>query len=229
MQNTHINVDRKIEVADVTVGDVVECTTSKGTFKAKIDIIYDLSAVVEIGKREKTVVQFKNMSKDGKKIKIYKKLLKRTHTKPNQTANHHSISKEKVKIISKRRVEQWTMDGTYIGSFESITAANNHFDKPKSGIGHCLRKLSNSSMGYRWKYSGEEFTKIEPIKRDNAHMRKSVLQIKNGLVINEYASIREAAKALGINPSTITAAAKKKQKTSGGFEWEYKANMNWKN
>ena len=229
MQNTHINVDRKIEVADVTVGDVVECTTSKGTFKAKIDIIYDLSAVVEIGKREKTVVQFKNMSKDGKKVKIYKKLLKRTHTKPNQTANQQSISKEKVKTLSKRRVEQWTMDGTYIGSFESITAANEHFDKPKSGIGHCLRGLSNSSMGYRWKYSGQEFTKIEHIKRDNAHMRKSVLQIKDGLVINEYVSIREAAKALGINPSTITAAAQKKQNTSGGFVWEYKVNKSREN
>lgn len=224
MQNTHIDVDRNIEVANVTVGDVVECTTSKGTFTAKIDIIYDRSAVVEMDKREKTVVQFKNMSKDGQKVKIYKKLLKRAYVGPKQAAKRKPKPKRKIETVPKKRVEQWTLDGTYLQSFDSIAEANRHFGREKSGIGQCLRKYTTSSFGYRWKYSGEEFQKIEHKKRNNTHRQKRVLQIKDGVVIKEYASIKEAAETLGINSTTISAAAKKVQKTSGGFEWEYKSN-----
>lgn len=225
MTNTQTYSDRNIDVANVAVGDVVECQTpAKGIFKAKIEIIYDHSAVVEISKRERTVVKFKDMIKDGQKVNVSKQLFKRTRKAPKKEVDPvNTPSKNKKRNrMPKRRIEQWTVDGVYINSFDSIVEANKHFNVEHSGIGHCLRKIITTSLGYKWKYVGEEFPIIKPVKKTNAHMRKNVLQIKDGVVINEYASIQEAADALGVHASGIAAGARKKQKTSAGFEWEYK-------
>lgn len=223
MQNTHIDVDRNIEVANVTVGDVVECQTpSKGTFKAKIEIIYDHSAVVEISKRERTVVKFKDMVKDGHQVKVSKQVLKRYRNIPKKEVDPNAAPKKKRIRTPKRRIEQWTIEGVYINSFDSIAEANKHFEIAHSGIPHCLRKKTDSSLGYRWKYAGDEFSAMKNVKKTNDHLLKGVVQIKDGLVINEFASVKEAGQALGVHPSGIAAAARKKQSTSSGFEWEYK-------
>ncbi|SDQ19289.1 hypothetical protein LHA31_10215 [Carnobacterium viridans] len=223
MTNTQTYSDRNIDVANVTVGDVVECQTqAKGIFKARIEIIYDHSAVVEISKRERTVVKFKDMVKDGHQVKVTKQVLKRYRNIPKKEVDPNAAPKKKRIRTPKRRIEQWTMDGVYINSFDSIAEANKHFNIAHSGIPHCLRKKTDSSLGYRWKYAGDEFPEIKNMKKINHHTSKSILQIKNGVVINEFASVKDAGKALGVHPSGIAAGARKKQKTSYGFEWEYK-------
>lgn len=55
----------------------------------------------------------------------------------------------------------------------------------------------------------------------------SVLQIdKNGNTINEFESIRDAARKTNISRSNIAAVIKNKQKTAGGFIWKTKKKNN---
>lgn len=49
-----------------------------------------------------------------------------------------------------------------------------------------------------------------------------VIQIKNGEIINEFNSAKEAAKITGFNQSNITRACQGKRKTIGGCTWKYK-------
>ena len=52
----------------------------------------------------------------------------------------------------KRRkpVEQWTKDGEYIATFESVTKASKEIGIPKSNIFSCLSGAYKSAGGYKW-------------------------------------------------------------------------------
>lgn len=71
------------------------------------------------------------------------------------------------------------------------------------------RKASMSALG--------KFGKDNPSS-------KTVLQIKNGVVIAEFGSCCEASRITGISESQISGCATKKKqyKTAGGFQWKYK-------
>lgn len=58
--------------------------------------------------------------------------------------------------------------------------------------------------------------------KDNANSIK-VAQIKEGIIINVYNSVREAERITGIGHSAISRCAnkQKKYKTAGGFKWSY--------
>jgi ribosomal protein L25 (general stress protein Ctc) len=55
------------------------------------------------------------------------------------------------------------------------------------------------------------------------HRTRAVRQMKDGVVVAEYPSIKEAAAQLGINRSHLCNVLRKQQGhvTAGGFEWEY--------
>jgi len=60
-------------------------------------------------------------------------------------------------------------------------------------------------------------------KRGKLHPRgKTVQQIKNGEIIEEFGSIREAGLITGIHRGTIDQVLSGKGKTAGGFHWKYK-------
>lgn len=51
---------------------------------------------------------------------------------------------------------------------------------------------------------------------------RSVLQIDGAIVIEEYKSIAEAGRAVGVHPTTISHVLKGNRKTAGGYTWRYK-------
>ena len=53
-------------------------------------------------------------------------------------------------------------------------------------------------------------------------LSKPVIQIKDGDVINEYNSIKEASEKTGIIKQNISSALTGKYKSAGGFHWKYK-------
>lgn len=55
---------------------------------------------------------------------------------------------------------------------------------------------------------------------------KTILQIKNGLVIMEYNGTRDAERKTGIKRQGILSAIKGRAKTAGGFVWCYKGGKN---
>ena len=52
---------------------------------------------------------------------------------------------------------------------------------------------------------------------------RSVLQMdEDGNILNEYETISDAAREIGVDSKCITDAAKGKQKHAGGYRWKYK-------
>lgn len=56
----------------------------------------------------------------------------------------------------------------------------------------------------------------------NSPYSKIVLQIKNGIIINEFWGTHEAERLTGIKHQGICSCCVGKQKTSGGYMWKYK-------
>ena len=53
-------------------------------------------------------------------------------------------------------------------------------------------------------------------------LSKKVLQLKNGVIVAEYGALMEAERATGINCGTISNCCRGIQKTTHGFQWQYK-------
>lgn len=66
----------------------------------------------------------------------------------------------------------------------------------------------------------------DKISKNNArNMIREVIQMtKNGIFINEWASMSEASKTLNINIGSICRCCKCKKKSAGGYLWKYKNN-----
>lgn len=60
-------------------------------------------------------------------------------------------------------------------------------------------------------------------KFDKEHpASKSVLQIKNNLIIAEFFSVSDASRKTKINPSNIVSCCRGRKQTAGGYNWKYK-------
>lgn len=75
------------------------------------------------------------------------------------------------------------------------------------------RKMSQKAKGRDMSKAIEVSSKMQS---------KAVIQMLNGLEINTFNSVKEAAMVLNINPSNISNCACGRRKTAGGFNWKYK-------
>ena len=79
------------------------------------------------------------------------------------------------------------------------------------------------SEAHRGKKLSEETRKKISEKQINGKKSKSVLQMdKTNKIIAEYPSLREVERQTGFNNSSISLCCRGKQKTCGGFKWQYK-------
>ena len=79
------------------------------------------------------------------------------------------------------------------------------------------RNISIAKMGH--KHSEETIRKM--VLNRNSGKKVNQLDLK-GNFIRTWNSMKEAAAGVGLNcPSTISGTCRGKQKTSGGFRWEY--------
>jgi hypothetical protein len=53
-------------------------------------------------------------------------------------------------------------------------------------------------------------------------LSKPVIQLKDGIVISEYISVKSASEITGVIKQNISSALTGRYKTAGGFEWKYK-------
>lgn len=71
-----------------------------------------------------------------------------------------AIKIKKYNYINKNRtipVEQYTLDGTYINSFYSISSAARSINRRREGIRDCCRGRQLSAYGYIWKYKQDDY------------------------------------------------------------------------
>lgn len=122
-----------------------------------------------------------------------------------------------------RKIAAYDLDGNLVGVYGSGGEAARELGLPKNtDVGRVARGERPQTHGYVFKYLSEAKMKIDK-RPDPSYAMKPIIQLDlNDNVVNEYASIREAAKALGVHSSNIGKAASGQFKTCAGYKWRYK-------
>jgi len=181
-------------------------------------------------------VLFNNITeKDAKLIEIdliyyYKKIGKSynitdggdgTRGRPNSEHARRLISEAQ----KKRPIEQYTLDGTYVQTFESVVAASKAIGKAiyQNNHWYAARGLSRScnegtvAYGFRWKYVDQKELKIALNKST-----KPIVQLSlEGEFINKFDSGVHAECQTGIDHKLISACCTGKRKTTKGYRWMF--------
>lgn len=82
----------------------------------------------------------------------------------------------------------------------------------KNGI-----KTDNNVTNLEWCTASEN----QLHRRRTLGNSKKVLQLKNGIVLKQWANGTEAAQFIGINYRNLYSVLKNRRKSAGGFEWRY--------
>jgi len=124
---------------------------------------------------------------------------------------------------STKRINQYSTDGKYIKTWDSIADAKRTYPKLGS-INTVLQSKGNSKTagGFQWRYDDGNHSDIEPAKVTMG--RKPVVQIdcKTGRIIHEYVSAIDAEHKTGIKHTQISKCCYQRIKTAGGFIWKHK-------
>lgn len=83
----------------------------------------------------------------------------------------------------------------------------------------------SENMQHAHKILGIKSSNFGKFGKDN-HSSKPVYQLKDGEIIAEFGSIKEAARNTGAKDANISACCKGKYKQTGGFQWRYKNELN---
>ena len=97
-------------------------------------------------------------------------------------------------------------------------------DQSKTLINHKdENKRNNSVANLEWctyKYNANYGTGIERMAKGKSKPIQQ-LDLKTGLIIETYPSVKEASLSIGIYKSSLSRVARGKGKTAGGYGWKY--------
>lgn len=118
-----------------------------------------------------------------------------------------------------KKINQYTMEGKYIKTWNSIIEAVNYYHMPNdSTIIRAINKKYNA-FGFRWEYYNGETFDIE----SNITKNRKILQYdKENKLIKEYDNSKDAEKQTGLKAKCITRVCNGGRKTYGGYIWRYK-------
>ena len=129
-------------------------------------------------------------------------------------------------------VEQYSLKGEFIRSWETIEEASIGTNTSKTGIINCCKHKNKSAGGYQWKYR-QDSTKINIYKKEsspttfkkgrishNKGVGRHIDQYSlDGLFIKEWDCIATAQRELKI--FGIGKCCKQETQTAGGYQWKY--------
>lgn len=93
----------------------------------------------------------------------------------------------------------------------------NHIDENK-GNNH-VQNLEWCTRDYNNRYS-DVYKK--GLAASIGSTSKSIAQLKDGVILRVFSSIREAERVTGIQHESISACCRRKRKTAGGYEWAFR-------
>lgn len=119
-----------------------------------------------------------------------------------------------------KAVMQYSLNGDYIKTYDSAHQAADALNLDFGNICACCRGDRNQTGDFQWKYVDSD----KNIKVSNArHSNTPILQYDlNGNFIKEYATLKEAAEAVGCSKALICKVCKGQGKTAKNFKWKYK-------
>ena len=152
-----------------------------------------------------------------------------------------------------KQIDQYSLDGNFIKTWDRQTIAALELNISKDCICKCLKEKLSHAGGFIWKYKKDE-NKVIAIKgtlkinsigkmyinkrqkrketsiikavKNNPNKRRVLQFTKEGMLIKEYSSMAEAARAVNTNQVNIRRVCihYKNAKTAKGFRWEFKDN-----
>lgn len=149
---------------------------------------------------------------------------------PDEQANAYKIFQNHLitslkRESRKRKVNQYSLDGKYICTFPSVTAAKNSITPAAntSGIYRCCFGKSHTAYGFIWRFHDEypENEDILPVKIRSYAINQYDL---DGTFLRRYESVKEASEILG-RPLHISNLLVKGKGTSYGYQWRYADEM----
>lgn len=121
--------------------------------------------------------------------------------------------------LARKPVNQYSLDGTFIQSFSSVTQA-----KEITGIGHidqCCRGERKTAGGFQWTYI-QDCNDVEIIAQEIKNQPRKVVQYDmQGNYIQTFSSISEASQITKINSTGIIKVCQNNGYSAGGFRWTY--------
>lgn len=127
-------------------------------------------------------------------------------------------------------VLQYDLDGNFIREFESVIEARETYS---SRVQDCLSGKATQASGFQWKYKTEDTYphKIDAyVKNVNQSLccSRPIKQLKDGVIVANYDSIKEASTKTGFDYSGIKKCLNGTYKQTFGFTWEYDDCPNYK-
>ena len=146
----------------------------------------------------------------------------------NITEENNQRKIEKHRQRYSKEVEQYSLDGQYIKTWESATKCGDFFGN-QSLISSLCRQETNilSAYGYLFKYADDsrdisEWVQRLKNKKQSGKPKKRIGQYSiSGELICIYESAADAARALGKNDKSNICAAARKGVKSYGYYWKY--------
>lgn len=121
-----------------------------------------------------------------------------------------------------RKVSQFTLDGDFIATFDSIQEAADAVGCYSSQIVKVCRGEHKSTKGFLWKYyeNGDECRKLNITR--NSTIKREVVQLDSNMnIVATYESIAQASKIVNIPKTTISSAIKD-GRLCRGYYWKSK-------
>lgn len=119
-----------------------------------------------------------------------------------------------------QKVSKYKINGEYICTFNSAREAAQAVGVDVSNIRRNCSGDTKTCAGFRWAW-GESTEKLEELKEGRIKGRVVLQYSKEGQLIGQYKNVVKASKLTGINQMSIYNVCNKKQKTAGGFLWEF--------
>lgn len=128
-----------------------------------------------------------------------------------------------------KRIVQYTLNGEFIKTFNSIKEAASETGTARSEVIACAREKALSANGFLWRYEDSAEDKIDKYKYINGqrgiggYSARAVYQYdrQTGEKLAMYVSLTEAANAVNAKLANIHQAVNSEHKTCKGYYWRY--------
>ncbi len=134
------------------------------------------------------------------------------------------------RILNGKKVTQYDLKGNVIARFNSLQDAQNVSGANGNAIRLVLKGEYKSAKGFLWVDGhGNDIIDLSKHKWGKQSMaetqsKKIKQRSLEGTLVSKFPSVKEAALSINVTASVIVDVCKGRQKTSGGFRWEYNFN-----
>lgn len=129
-------------------------------------------------------------------------------------------------LMHSKKVAQYTLDGVFVKVYESAKVASNSFCGLPA-VSRAASRQIKTAGGFQWRYYNDTPLKqiescLSAHEQNGVKHRKKVAQYTlDGSLVKKYDSAQHACRETGIDYTSISAIARGKWKSAGGYKWRF--------